>query len=144
MAQTLTALAALHHPVITADQIIPMNNISALDDLAPKQLLGVFILGSIHSMYLTVDYRNNHTQLVQDAMEISKGISLIDMTDVSKIIWQLLAMSSWDSGYSVDPKTIANPTGLSNDVNTILQEARDLIELPTEVLLRIMFLLSLS
>lgn len=144
MAQTLTALVALHHPVVPADQTIPINNIAALEDLAPKQLLGVFILGSIHSMYLTVDYRTNHTQLIQDAMVISKGVSLIDMTDVSKVIWQLLAMSSWDSGYSADPRTIANPTGLSNDVNAILAEARDLIELPMEILLRVMFLLSLS
>jgi len=137
MAQTLTALPSITSPVAKGAGATMVANMTALGNLSRAELLAISAVGSIHSFYPTPNYRVNHAQLIQDALVYWSGVSNLDLNGANLQTLQIMAVMSWDSGYSHDPISIANPLGLSNDVNAILKEARDLSNLPEETLARI-------
>lgn len=129
--QTLVALPALSAPVVPTNRTTLFADITALDDLSRADLLTVAILGAVHSVTATVDYRLNHPQLIQDASVLFAGMSNLDLNGASRQGLALLAVFAWNAGYS-------NDVTIGTDVNAILLEGRDLRTLPEETLARIL------
>lgn len=131
MAQTLTLHVDPHTPVVHGDSAQLVANMSALENLGRADLLAVAIIGFVHAVSGTRDYRTNHRQLIQDAEVFMDGISNIQANNISRQMLLVFAAMAWDLGYQVD-------VGLTTDVATILNEVRDLRSLPEETLGRIM------
>lgn len=137
MAQTLTALTALSNPVVKSDGGNLVANMAALDNLGRRDLIVVSILGLVHALYATKDYRTNHPQLIQDGIVLLGGVSNLDNNGESKQVLLELASIDWNYGFKTDPVSSSNTVGLSSDVSTIVKEGRDLRELPEQTLTRI-------
>ena len=131
MAQTLTVHVDPHTPVVHGDSAQLVANMSALENLGRADLLAVAIIGFVHAVSGTRDYRTNHRQLIQDAEVFMDGISNTQANNISRQMLLVFAAMAWDLGYQVD-------VGLTTDVATILNEVRDLRSLPEETLGRIM------
>jgi hypothetical protein len=133
MAITLTSQTAPTSPVTprSAAQVIFDDNYAKLTALPMKQRLAITLLGVIHLVSGTVDYRTNHAQCIQDAKVFLAGLSTpLDF-------WAAIAAYSWTAGKAVD-------ANLSADVSTLLAEAKDFNEQSEEELIReILFTLNI-
>ena len=129
---TLTALTVPTSPVAnrSASQVIFDNDYAILTTLPDKQKMVIALLGLVHAVSGTVDYRNSHRVLRQDAKVFDAGIS----TPMDQ--WAALAAKAWTWGNAVD--------GLSADINTLLAEARHLTEMSEEEIARTFLFVLLS
>lgn len=141
MAQTLTALSAPSNPAVIADSKKQVGNMAALENLGRADLLTIAILGEVHTLYATRDYRTNHKQLITDAVGFWGAVSLLTLNDVTKQVLLAMASSMWNLGFKTDPVSGVNTTGISSDVNTVVAEGKDLRTLPEETLSRILLYL---
>lgn len=133
MAITLTSQTVPTSPVTprSAAQVIFDNNYAKLAALPLKQRLVVALLGMIHAMSGTVDYRNAHRQMIQDATVFLAGIETpIDL-------WAVLAAFSWTMGKTLDP------ANLSSTIDGMLAEALHFNEQSEEELIREFLFVSL-
>jgi hypothetical protein len=133
MAITLTSQTTPTSPVTprSAAQVIFDNNYAKLTALPLKQRLVVALLGMIHAVSATVDYRLAHPQMIQDTQVFLAGLETpIDF-------WSALAASAWTNGKSVD-------VALSADISTLLAEGRELLEQSEEELIREFIFVALS
>lgn len=131
MAQTLVIHVDPHTPVVHGDSAILVGNMSALENLGRADLFAVAIIGFVHAVSGTRDYRNNHAQLIQDSEVFMDGISNIQANNISRQMLLAFAAMAWDIGYQTD-------VSITTDVATILNEVRDLRTLPEEILGRMM------
>ena len=125
MAITLTSQSAPTSPVTprSAAQVIFDDNYAKMAALPLKQRLAIALIGTIHLVSGTVDYRTNHPQCIQDTKVFLAGKSTpIDL-------WAVIAAYSWSAGKTVDG-------ALSADVSTLLGEAKDFLEQSEEELIR--------
>lgn len=96
---------------------------SAVPNLTTRQRLAISIVALTHG-FTTPDYTANHAGLIQDAAVYTKGISQFDWaTSFVGLCWTL--------GKSQDAT-------LSDDVDVLLAEARDLENLSEEELWRVL------
>lgn len=134
MAQTLTALPALSTPTTVPDSRTLVANMSALENLGRADLLTVMVLGLVHDISGTKDYRTNHPLLISDAASLFGAISLVNPSDLNRQVLLVWAVLCWNAG------KVADAT-LTTDVAALLLEGRDLRCLPEETLLQILFML---
>ena len=129
---TLTALTVPTSPVAnrSASQVIFDNDYAILAEQPLKFKMVIALLGVIHAVSGTVDYRTAHKQVREDARVFQAGIS----TPMDQ--WAALAAKAWTWGNAVD--------GLSADINTLLAEARHLTEMSEEEIARTFLFVLLS
>lgn len=96
---------------------------AAVPNLSTRQRLTIAIISLIHS-FNTPDYTTNHAGLIQDTAVYTGGISQFDWGTA-------LVALAWSLGKAQDAT-------LSDDVDTLLNEGRDLENLSEEELWRIL------
>lgn len=140
--QVLQALPALSATVVQKDNKKMVSNMAALFNLGWADIKAITILGLLHALYATKDYRSNHPLLIQEATVLFGGISIMDDGGGSLNNSVLDAVFAWNLGYKTDPYAVGTPLGISTDVSVILKEGRDFRVLPEQTLNRIIFLLN--
>lgn len=136
MAQTLTALVApTTSPIKQGSTNVKtlIGDWAALNNLDDRMLKCIAILGRVHELYLSLDYRTNHKQLIQDAMVFFSGIP--NMNDRNYIQFQ--AAIDWNAGLIGD-------VGIGTSVLALVKEARDIANLSEDELNRILLLLRMQ
>lgn len=99
---------------------------ASVGSLSTRQRLALIIVAMTHTE-TSVNYKLKHPALIQDAMVYTGGISQFDY-------WTAAVGLEWTNGHAVDGS-------LSADVPTLLEEGRDLENLPEDTLFRIIALL---
>ena len=107
-----------------------------LANLAPQQLKGITILSLVYLANAAgkTDYRAAHRQLVSDAVSFFGGTSIVSDVDSSYNLLLIEAVVAWQGAYDSDAT-------LSTSVNTLLNLAGHLKDLPIDTQDRVIFFL---
>ncbi len=100
--------------------------------LSTRERMALSIIGLIHELKAvrSIDYTQKHAQLIQDATVFTRGLSMIDIGTAMTVV-------DISNGAAAD-------AGMSLDLNTLRNEARDLVAKSEDELTRIIALLELQ